>query len=64
MPDSGDVVQATDPIITQVSDEYVDENGNTVIVGYPPSVTVTYTGTAQTECEPIGLDPQPSGEPQ
>ncbi|MBX6362024.1 MAG: hypothetical protein IRZ03_18365 [Acidobacterium ailaaui] len=61
----GDVTPATDPIITQVSHEYVNEKGNTVVVGYPPSMTVTYEGTPglgewDSEIDP----PPPTDEPQ
>jgi len=64
VPD-GEVVQVTDPIITQVSNEYVNENGNTVIVGYPPSMTIIYEGTpglGEWDSE-VNLPP-PTDEPQ
>jgi len=62
MPE-GDVTPVTDPIVTQVSTEYVNENGNTVVIGYTPSVTIIYEGTPSLGEAGGGLDQPPTDEP-
>lgn len=45
-----------DPVVTPVTDEYEDDNGNTVVVGYPPGSTAGFTDVP-------GLDPTGGGGP-
>ncbi len=43
MPDD-EVTQVGDPLVTPVTDTTTDDNGNTVVIGYPPSTVVVYEG--------------------
>ena len=62
MPD-GDVTPS-DPVMTNVSQEYVNEEGNTVIIGFPPSVDIGYTGTPIVGDTGGHIDEMPTEEPQ
>lgn len=51
----GEMVPDGDPIIVPVTEETVDEDGNTVVTGYPPGSTEGYTGTPGVSPEGPGL---------
>jgi hypothetical protein len=54
MPDEGVMTPDGDPILTPVTEETTDDNGNTVVTGYPPGSTTGYTGTPGTSPEGSG----------
>lgn len=43
MPDD-EVTQVGDPVVTPVTDETTDEDGNTTVIGYPPGTVINYEG--------------------
>lgn len=55
----GDATPVTDPIIRQVSQEYTDANGNTIVIGYAPNVTIIYDGMPGETGMPVGDEPEP-----
>lgn len=66
MPNEGEMVSDGDPILTPVTEETTDENGNTVVVGYPPGSVEGWTGTPVTSESDspgagVGVEP-PEGE--
>lgn len=58
------MTQDGDPVITQVTTETVDENGNVVVTGYPSGMTTGYAGTPITSPEGPGLGIGIGNEPQ
>jgi hypothetical protein len=62
--DDGPPVDATpdgDPVITPVTDESTDADGNTVVVGYPSGVNQGYSGTPGTDVGSDGGYEEPVG---
>ncbi|MGW2591665.1 hypothetical protein ACWCXC_15570 [Streptomyces sp. NPDC001515] len=54
-PAEGDMTPDGDPLVVPYTQEYVDDDGNTVIVGYPSGSTTGYTGTPGTSADGPGM---------
>jgi hypothetical protein len=56
-----DAVPNGDPVITPATDQSTDDDGNTVVVGYPPGVSEGYSGMPGTDVGSDGGYEEPVG---
>lgn len=55
MPTEGEMTPDGDPVLTPATTETMDENGNTVVTGFPPGSNQYYSGTPGVSADGPGL---------